>query len=123
MCYYVYDCCDIMFQSGRPKWSKCVHRHLHIRFPIFSQCLAQCDNMFLVGMSIYHLHKNVLPNSWFWMYKRILTFAILIPKMSVQGAIELYIRCIKVSKVLVLKVNIVNEVWKNYFEHKILVED
>ena len=60
-------------------------------------------NMFLVGMSIYHLQKNVLPNSWFWMHKRILTFEILIPKMSVQGAIELYIRCIKVSKVLVLK--------------------
>ena len=108
MCYYVFDCCGIMFQSGRPKWSKCVHRHLHIRFPIFSQCLAQCDNraiytrknktrlifpringpnMFLVGMSIYHLHKNVLPNSWFWMYNRLLTFEILIPKISVLGAI------------------------------------
>ena len=58
MCYYVHDRCDIMFQSGRPKWNKCVHRHLHIRFPIFSQCLAQCDNMFLVGMRTYHLNKN-----------------------------------------------------------------
>ena len=83
----VYDCCDIIFQSGRPKWSKCVHRHLQIMFPIFSQCLALCDNMFLVGMSIYHLHKNVLPNSWFWIYKRVLTFEILIPKISVLGAI------------------------------------
>jgi len=43
--------------------------------------------MFLVGMSIYHLHKNVLPNSWFWMYNRLLTFEILIPKISVLGAI------------------------------------